>query len=118
MVETLVHAAEREPPGWLDGEFKHPHQPAIPMEIRHFIRRGLKKRKEERHTDAKSVLLDLLQIRSGDVRVECPFTFLKQSNLRLENFMDSHPRLSLGLFGLGVLTLLGGMSGWVMLALG
>ena len=56
-------------------------------------------------------------LRAGDFAVQCPVTLLKQGNTKMESFTDRRPKRSAILVGLTAFMILGGLGGWVALAL-
>ncbi len=108
---TLQDVMEGSGPGieaWV-----HPSQPAIPVEIRIFVRRGLRREIDERFKSAAEVLLVLERVRSGDFDAVCPISFFKVQQNRVSSFAESRPQLFLGLMAaagvgmVGLLTLAG-----------
>lgn len=117
-IQTVLAAQERVTPGPYGAVFKHPRQAeAVPVELRHFLRRGLAKPKEERFLNAEEVLVTLDALRAGDFAVQCPVTLLKQGNTKMERFMDRRPKRSAILAGFTAFMILAGLGGWVALAL-
>lgn len=113
-VEAIVAVTEREPPSVIDPVYKRTGlQDAIPVELRHFLRRGLQRNKSDRFASAEQVICQLERIRSGDCGVACPVTFVKHNTHKLERFLDRHPSSSMFLASAGLLGFLGGLAGWV-----
>ncbi|PRQ04494.1 Serine/threonine-protein kinase PknD [Enhygromyxa salina] len=117
-MQTVLAAQERQPPALVGPVYENPHQEAVPVELRHFMRQGLQPAKDARYPDAIEVIVTLEQIRSGDFAVACPITFMKVNNTRMERFMDRHPTASMWLAGMSALAFVGGVAGWFMWALG
>ena len=115
---TVVAVQERPPVTPLDADFEHPHQTAIPVEHRHFLRRGLQKDPDDRFESADEVIYELELLRAGDFAVACPITFMKANNTKMERFMDRYPLGSMVLATTTALAFLGGIAGWVMWAVG
>lgn len=69
----------------------HPHQPAVRIELHHYLRRGLHKAPADRFASCAEALAELARVCSGDMPVECRITFMKQGHSRLERYMDAHP---------------------------
>lgn len=83
--------------------------PAVPAEIRHFLRHGLDPSPTLRYPSAAAVLATLSAIRSGDFRVECPVTFSKKLSTEFFRFMDRRPKTALVLFAAAPLSLVVGL---------
>ena len=116
-MQTVLAAHERKLPSIPDPAFVHPHQPPVPAELRHYLRHGLQHDREQRFADAEQALHELELVRSGDFAVQCPITFMKHNNTRMERFMDRHPIGSLWLAGSTVAVTLFGLAGWVAFAM-
>jgi eukaryotic-like serine/threonine-protein kinase len=102
------------------GTWLHPTQPAVPAELRYFVRRGLHRDPAQRYQSAAETLLLLEQIRSGEIAVRCPVTMFKAGQHVVGKLADARPRLFLFLmFGslVGMLGLLG-LAGRGLAALG
>lgn len=91
-------------------EWSHPSQPAVPVELRYFLGRGLRRELDERFESASEVLDLLERIRSGDISVQCAITFFKATQVRLGKLADADPRRFVWIMtaaGVGMLGLLG-----------
>ncbi len=117
-MQTVLAAQEREFPAMIDGLFEHPSQPAVPVELRHFLRHGLQRRKDDRYGEADEVLYQLDRVRAGDCAVECPVTFIKANNAKLMRAVDRHPGITMQLAVASVVLFIGGLGGWLAWALG
>jgi len=95
VLETLENARRRDAPSIFDPAFDRPEQPAVPLELRHFLRRGLRRSPADRIADAETALGMLERIRSGRCAVQCPVTFAKRSAYAAETWMDRYPRLTI-----------------------
>ncbi|MBV1859767.1 MAG: serine/threonine protein kinase [Nannocystaceae bacterium] len=116
-MHTVLAVQARAFPGVRDAVFDHPAQPALAVELRHFLRHGLAPAKDDRFPDAGEALAELERVRAGDFAVQCAVTLLKSNNTRMGRFMDEHPSGSLVLAaGTGAAVLLG-LAGWVAFAL-
>ena len=113
-MEAIVAVGERQPPTPIDPVYKQsPHQDAVPVELRHFLRRGLQHDKNARPATAEEIISRLERIRSGDCDVGCPVTFMKHNNHKMERFMDRHPGSAMFVVSAAVIGFLGGVAGWV-----
>lgn len=116
-VHTVLAVQERTLPGVRDAVFEHSTQQALPVELRHFLRHGLARAKNDRFPDAAEALAELERVRAGDFAVQCGVTLLKSNNTRMGRFMDEYPSGSLVLAaGTGAALVLG-LAGWVAFAL-
>lgn len=113
-MESVFAARNRQPPKIHDPAFDSPHQPAVPADLRHFLRRGLAPAKEDRFADANEVIQQLERIRSGDCCMQCPLTFVKASNTRFERFMDSHPLVGIFAICIAAAACVTGLVAWGM----
>jgi serine/threonine protein kinase len=117
-MQTVVAVQDRQAPGPMDSAYlEHPHQTAVPVELRHFLHSALERNKDDRFLTAEEMLVTFEGVRSGDFAVSCPITFMKAGNTKMERFMDRHPMASMGMMTLSVVGFLGGMVGWVMWAM-
>ncbi|NVB37602.1 serine/threonine protein kinase [Pseudenhygromyxa sp. WMMC2535] len=116
-MQQVLAVQERPLPWPTDPAYYHPRQPAVPAELRHFIRRGLHQDPRERPECAAEVLYELDRVRAGECEVNCPITLMKRTNTRIEHVMDRSPRMVMGLAALTLLSTLGGLAGWIALAL-
>jgi eukaryotic-like serine/threonine-protein kinase len=101
------HERLREPETWV-----HPTQPAVPVEFRYFVARGLQRDPAQRYQSAAEVLLLLEQIRSGRIAVHCAVTMFKAGQQRVGKLADQRPRM----FTMGMLAATVGMLGLLGLA--
>ena len=110
----VLAARDRQPPSAVDPIFSQATvQDVIPSELRHFLRHGLANDKTQRYGSAEEVIWALERIRSGDCAVECPVTFMKHNNHKLERLLDRRPGVVLSVAVMGVFGFLGGIAGWV-----
>jgi serine/threonine protein kinase len=116
-MQTVLAVQEREFPSMIDDVFSHPAQASVPVELRHFLRHGLAKRKEDRYPDADEVLYHLDRVRAGECAVECPITFMKANTNKAMRLLDRHPAIMMNLAFASVLLFLGGLGGWLAWAL-
>lgn len=80
-----------EPPSIVSSFWDHPTQAPVPAELRHFLRKALANDREARWPSIGEMLAELERVRSGDFRVQCPVTFMKQVQYRSLPFIDRHP---------------------------
>lgn len=116
--QMIVSSLERKAPTYFDPDYVVQYQPAIPAELRHFLRRGLQPAKEDRFQDCDEVLSHLARIRSGLPPVQCVGTLIKATNARLDRIVDRHPLLAAFVYaGAGILMLVGiATLGWAVLS--
>jgi eukaryotic-like serine/threonine-protein kinase len=118
-IETIVAVQERPVPNGIDPAYQaSPHQDAVAVELRHFLRQGLQHDKQARFASAEEALYHLDRVRSGNFGVACAVTFMKHNNHKLGRFMDRHPGSSMLFAGATLLAFLGGVAGWVAWLLG
>lgn len=98
LMKSITDAKERQAPPFLDPNYDSRHQPSVPAELRHFLRRGLQASKTDRFQNADEVLRDLERIRSGEPPIQCAGTLIKVANARLERLVDRHPLLAISLY--------------------
>jgi serine/threonine protein kinase len=116
-MQTVVAVTQRELPSVTESAYDHPHQLAVPVELRHFLRSALARNKDDRFATADELIETFEGVRSGDFAVSCPITFMKANNTKMERFMDRHPFVSMMMMTAGVLGFLGGLVGWAMWAM-
>lgn len=113
-MQLILHARDRQPPKTLDPAYDNPYQPAVPSELRHFLRRGLAHSKQDRFANAEEVLHELERIRSGNCAIHCPMTFVKANNTRFERFAEGHPLIGLAMLFLLLAACISGVLAWAM----
>jgi len=84
-----------------------------PAALAHFAAKGLRKDPAARYQNANEMLDVLLQVRSGQVAVQCPVTATRRVFGEAGRFVDRYPRLATSVFMLSVVTLLAG-AGYVV----
>ena len=105
---TIENSLRRKAPRILDRDYWSSHQPAVPVELRHLLNRGLQPAKSDRFQTADEVLSLLERIRSGSPPIQCAGTLIKATNARFERMADSHPILSATVYAsVGCLVLIG-----------
>ncbi len=77
-------------------------QPMAPMELYHFVHRGLKHAPADRWESADQMLVELRRILDGRVRVQCHLTLVKRVTRQLGRFVDRRPWIAFAAF-VGVL---------------
>ena len=117
-MQTVLAAQERPLVSAVDPSFDNPHQDAVAIELRHFLRHGLAPDKDQRFADALVAIHTLEAVRAGDFAVHCPVTFMKSKNTKMGRLMDRHPGRTMLLGAMSVVAFLGGVGGWVMWAIG
>lgn len=95
---TIQNSLRRRAPGILDRDYWSSHQPAVPVELRHLLNRGLQPAKSDRFQTAEEVLSLVDRIRSGSPPIQCAGTLIKATNARFERLVDSHPMLSAAVY--------------------
>lgn len=118
LLKVITDAKERQAPQFLDPNFASRFQPAVPAELRHFLRRGLQPAKKDRFQSASDVLRDLERIRSGEPPVQCAGTLIKVANARLERLVDKQPLLAISLYVMTACLFLIGLVTTCMVVLG
>jgi serine/threonine protein kinase len=116
-MQTVVAVTQRELPSVMEPAYEHPHQTAVPVELRHFLRSALARSKDERFLTAEEMLVTFEGVRSGDFAVSCPITFMKANNTKMGRFMDRHPITSMWVMTVAFIGFLGGLVGWGMWAM-
>jgi serine/threonine-protein kinase len=112
-MQTVLAVQERKFPLMIDAVFDHPAQSSVPVELRHFLRHGLQRAKDERYPSAEEVLYVLERVRAGDCAIECPVTFVKANNAKLMRFVDRHPGKVMQLLTASAILFVGGVAGWI-----
>ena len=104
--EILKEVLEGQGP-WKDPEtWGHASQPPVPVEIRHFMRRGLRRDPEARFADASAALHELERLRSGEIDAHCTLSLLKAKQNHMLRFAEARPRLFMSMMatmGIGLL---------------
>ena len=118
ILEVVMKVTQEQAPGITDAVWASPLQPAVPSELRHFVRRGLRKAKDERFQSASEVVQEVELIYSGHVRVQCPVTFTKRSMVEVVSAMERHPNAIVPLVLLTPLVMVGLIAAVAVLALG
>lgn len=106
---ALAEVVEKKPPGAAAPIWVPAYGESVPVELRHYVKRGLRGDPEVRFATAEAALSELAAIRSGDFRVDCPLTFTKRTLGHYTRFLERRPQLGLvavAAFPLLVLSLL------------
>jgi serine/threonine-protein kinase len=106
---ALAEVVEKKPPGAEAPIWVPAYGESVPVELRHYVKRGLRGDPEVRFATAEAALSELAAIRSGDFRVDCPLTFTKRTLGHYTRFLERRPQLGLvavAAFPLLVLSLL------------
>jgi serine/threonine protein kinase len=97
-----------EPPSVTDMFPGHPAQPgSVPPELGHFLRKGLRLKREERWESASVMIDEMHAILDGRCRVQCPATFMKRSTREVSRVVDRSPRLAVTAAFATILVLIG-----------
>lgn len=102
--ETLTRVAHL---GWrspMMAWMKPRRRPMPPMELFHFIRKGMAHSRAGRFTSARRMSDELVHILEGRFRVQCPFTAVKRVTRGAGRFVDRHPFAALGIFSMTLLS--------------
>jgi serine/threonine-protein kinase len=77
---------------------RHPSQGCVPIEYSYFIKKGMKKKPEDRYQSAQEMIRELELVMDGCVSVQCPSTLLKRTNHGMERILDRRPVLMTAVF--------------------
>jgi serine/threonine-protein kinase len=91
--------ADRCPPPISGPLWMHGDQRAVPTELRHFVRWGLREDPAKRPADAGVVLDELHAIRMGEMRVQCPVTAQRRVSATWQRMLDRWPFLAFAHWG-------------------
>jgi serine/threonine protein kinase len=89
----MFHAITHEPVPFA-GFQSHPHQPAVGMDLSHFVRKGLAKSPSERYGSVAEMIARLERRAEGDIPIQCPFTLMKQTSNLWSRLVNRHPFLA------------------------
>ena len=88
-----------------------PHQSNVPPELSFFIAKGMNKAPGERYQSVPEMIAALTAILRGDIRAQCPRTFLKRVTFRAMRYSDAHATasvvlavLAVAVFALGIVS--------------
>ena len=74
---------------------RHPDHPRPPVELIHFVHKGLSLDPARRFQSAGEMILALQSILEGRIDVQCYVTLTKRMTRELSRFVDRHPRVAL-----------------------
>lgn len=94
--ELLFGIVSEEP--ILLAKITHKAQPNIPVELCHFVRKGMHKTPNKRFQDLKEMIEGLQKAMSGAFDVQCPITLSKRITHTWLHITDHHPLLSIFAF--------------------
>ncbi|MCB9643806.1 MAG: serine/threonine protein kinase [Myxococcales bacterium] len=105
LFELLFSIAKEEPQTIFT--FRHASQPNIPIEISHFVSKGMRKDPQDRFQSASEMHQALTKLQAGYFQIECPTTLMKRSIFSVLHFIDKFPQLAYWMFvgGSGLLLL-------------
>lgn len=89
--------------------FKVRPQPMPPMELYHFVHKGMQHARDERWASARAMIDELQRILEGRVRVQCHLTLTKRAARGAGRFVDRRPWLSFGILAATSIAALYGM---------
>ncbi len=98
------------PPGSTHPIWVHPKQDAVPSELRHFLRRTVAPKPEDRWQSVREMIEELERIRAGRFRVQCGATFIKRVQHASGRLIDAFPVTATTLFVLGILAIVFGVA--------
>lgn len=87
---TMLHAVINDDPTFAANVIT-PHQHRIPAEVSHYIKHGTDKSLEARFQDADDMIFHLQRVIDGTFDIDCPVTFLKSTNNRINRSIDKNP---------------------------
>ena len=100
--EVLQQVAEH---GWrwsmLDW-MKVRDQPMPPMELYHYLHKGMAHDPTKRFQSAHDMAAELLRILEGRMRIQCPLTLVKRTTRTTGRFVDRRPWIAFGIFALTI----------------
>jgi serine/threonine-protein kinase len=88
-----------------------PGQGSAPMELSHYVAKGLQKDPAKRYQTVQEMIDRLRRRAEGYVPIECPVTFTKRATTGWSHFLDRHPMVVMALMTLAIL----GAGGWGVL---
>ena len=80
-----------------------------PMELYHFVHKGMQHARDERWASARAMIDELQRILEGRVRVQCHLTLTKRAARGAGRFVDRRPWLSFGILAATSIAALYGM---------
>ena len=111
VLEIMANVESHEP---IPARFvSSPHQSNVPPELSFFIAKGMNKATSERYQSVPEMIAALTAIQRGDIRAQCPRTFLKRVTFRAMRYSDAHATasvllvvLALVVFGWGIISVI------------
>ena len=111
VLEILANVENHEP---IPARFvSSPHQSNVPPELSFFVAKAMKKEPSERYQSVAEMIAALTAIQRGDIRAQCPRTFLKRVTFRAMRYSYAHATasillaaLALVVFGWGIFSVM------------
>src|SRR5439155_9337354 len=97
LAAVLTGAIARVPPPLFLAS--HPHQPAVPADLAHFVRHGMAKTPAERFQTVSEMIDRLRGRQNSTLHVECPVTFAREGINTAGRFVDRHPTFTFVVVG-------------------
>lgn len=91
--ETLKGILEEKPK--LATFVRSRHQPSVPADLGHFVKKGLAKDPRDRYQSVSELRTLLQSIQEGYMPIQCPMTLAKRSLHALIHLVNSHPVLGI-----------------------
>jgi serine/threonine-protein kinase len=86
----------------------HPHQPSVPMDLSHFVRKGYEKDPSKRYASVDEMIERLRRRAEGYIPIQCHVTFIKRATMAWTHLLDRYPII--------VSTLLFLLIGWAIVS--
>jgi eukaryotic-like serine/threonine-protein kinase len=82
------------------GELRAAHlaKAQVPVDLSHFLRKGLRLRPEDRWQSASDMIFELGMIADGRCRVNCPATGMKRATREITSLLDRRPGVAMAAF--------------------
>jgi eukaryotic-like serine/threonine-protein kinase len=108
VLETLSNVETTEP---VPARFvSSAHQTNVPPELSFLVARGMQKDPAARYGSVTDMIAALTAIHRGDIRAQCPRTFLKRMTFRAMRFSDAHAAPALILAALALVVFVCGIA--------
>jgi serine/threonine-protein kinase len=91
--EVLARVIQKEPPSPSSAVWNHPTQRTVPVEFRHFLRKGLAREPKDRFQTVEEALEELAALRSGRIPVRCPVSAVKRTAIQTMWSIEQRPWL-------------------------